>query len=365
MIKVLVIETTTYGYDGISSVVKNYYKHLDHSQICMDLVTRNIVDDELLTLLSENGNSDFVIANRNRNPVRYLKKLVKIIRDGQYSIIHVHGCSATMAIEMLAGKIAGTQIRIAHSHNTKCDYVWFNRFLRPFFNRWCNCRFACGQEAGKWLFHEKEFHVVANGVDLEKFKYNGDEKARLKAEHHLDGKFVVGHIGRFNEQKNHQKLIEIYAKMKERMPNSVLVLVGDGELREKIESMAKELQLNVLFAGTTDHPEEWLQMMDVMIFPSLFEGLPLGLVEAQATALPCVLSDTISPMAQLTDIVKFEKLDASSEKWAQDAFSLSLEYDRSRYSDTATEMVRNAHFDIRANCDDLAKLYKKLLEKNT
>lgn len=364
MMRVLVIETTVFGYDGISNVVVNYYKYQNHEKVWMDLLTINPVNDTLKKLLNQNNNQNFVLPCRNRNPFKYVRQLVKIIREGEYDIIHVHGCSATMAVEMLAGKLAGVDVRIAHSHNTKCNHMWINRFLRIFFKRWCNYGFACGEEAGKWLFPKKEFFVIPNGIDLQKFRYDEAMRNLFRKKNNLDGKFVVGHIGRFSMAKNHEKLVDIFAKISKRVPNSILVLIGDGELREQIENKVKTLNLNVLFVGLSSQVEKWLQAMDVMVFPSIFEGLPLSLVEAQATALPCMLSDSISPMTKITDPVRFESLDATAETWADDTISLVKSFDRNKYSSEVKDMIRKAHYDIRENCAELVSQYERMVSES-
>lgn len=360
-VRVLVVESTVFGYDGITNVITNYYKYQDHTKIHMDIVTINEVSAGFADELKKHHSQNYVLSYRNSNPVRYVYELTKIIKRGKYQVVHVHGCSATMAVEMLAAKLARVKVRISHSHNTKCDHVKADKILRPFFDKWCNVGFACGKEAGEWMFPRKSFSVITNGIDLEKFQFNSNVRKEMRERYSLDGKFVIGHVGRFSKQKNHEKLLDIFSTASKTIPNAKLVLIGDGELRTEIQERVQNEKLDVFFVGLSDEVENWLQAMDMSVFPSLFEGLPLGLVEAQAAGLPCVLSDTISPDTAITDLVKFVSLEASAEKWVDVITVLKGKFDRFERIDFVKKQIREAHFDIKVNCVDLCRLYEKLV----
>lgn len=362
MIKVLVVETTLYGHDGITTVVKNYYKYQNHDQIHMDLVTINPVDEGFKCELEKYGNTNYILPHRNKKPLKYLFDLIKIIKGECYQIIHVHGCSSTMAVEMLAAKIAGVKARIAHSHNTKCDHAKIDKILRPLFSKWCNVGFACGKEAGEWLFPDRQFYVISNGIDLEKYEYNSSVREQMRSKYDLNERFVIGHVGRFSEQKNHEKLIDIFAEIAKVRSDAKLVLIGDGELKAHIEEKVNKLQLDVLFVGLSNEVEKWLQAMDAMVFPSLFEGLPLGMVEAQAAGLPCVLSDTISPDTEIIDLVRFVRLSDSAAQWSKTVIDMSGKFDRRSRDDFVQKQIKEAGFDIIENCKQLNKIYESILE---
>lgn len=362
MIKVLVIESTVFGHDGITNVIVNYYKYLDHKNIDMDLVTINPVSQSFKLELKKNNNVNYILPYRNSNPIKYVNELCKIIKNEKYSVVHVHGCSSTMAVEMLAAKLAGVNIRIAHSHNTKCNHVKVDKLLRPFFSKWCNVGFACGKEAGEWMFPNKDFSIISNGIDLEKYQFDLNKRYEMRNQYDLDGKFVIGHVGRFSQQKNHEKLISVFEEVSKKISNTKLVLVGDGELRKTIEEKVAEKELDVLFVGLSDEVDKWLQAMDIMVFPSLFEGLPLGLIEAQASGLPCLLSNTISPDTKITDLVEFIELSESSTAWCDRIIKLKGKFDREKRVDLIKSQIRKAHFDIKQNCKELTNKYQQLLE---
>lgn len=360
MKKILVIVSTKFGYDGITNVVTNYYMYQEHKDLRMDILTINPVDEELKKSMEEHGDSNFVIPYRNQNPIKYFLKLISIIKKGNYQIVHAHGGSCTLAVEMLAARVAGVKIRIAHSHNTASDYSTINNFLRPIFLKNYTVGFACGKEAGEWLYAGKKFEVINNGIDVEKFSYNERSREEFRNKYDLQDKYVIGHIGRFNMQKNHEKLITIYEEISKRRNDAVLVLIGDGELRDQIQNMVKEKQLNVRFVGLSDEIPQWLQAMDVLLFPSLFEGLPVAIIEAQASGLPCVLSDTISPMTAITDLVKFVELKAEDSVWAKEVLNLKIR-NREQERELVAEKIREHHFDIRENCKEVLKRYEELI----
>lgn len=362
MIRVLVVEPTVFSHDGITNVMTNYYTYIDHTKIHMDVVTINPVSQQFKKTLDRYGSKNYVLSYRNRNPVKYVHELRRILKAGKYQIIHVHGCSATMAVEMLAAKLAGVKVRVAHSHNTTCDHVKIDKLLRPMFNRFCNVGFACGKEAGEWMFPKRRFTVIANGIDLERFQYNEKIRAEFRTKYGLAGKTVIGHVGRFSTQKNHKKLIEIFAEYCKTHKDTKLVLVGDGELKPEIEEKAKKEQLDVLFVGLSDEVEKWLQAMDIIVFPSLFEGLPLGLVEAQAAGLPCILSNTISPATKITDLTCFVGLNDAPGEWCMTIDEMLAKTDRAEQREGIKAIIQKAHFDIRVNCGELAKKYRELIE---
>lgn len=361
--RVLVIETTKFGYDGITSVITNYYKYQNHERVYMDLVTINPISTFFKDEIDKYGTKNFVLPYRNQNPIRYIFELIKIIKKGKYQIVHVHGCSATMAVEMFASKIAGVKIRISHSHNTKCDHVKIDKLLRPIFNTFCNVRFACGKEAGEWMFPGKDFSIISNGIDLEKYQYDENIRFLMRKQYDLDNKFVVGHVGRFTTQKNHKKLIDIFKEITKEFTNAKLVLLGDGEQKEEIEHRVKKDNLDVLFVGVSDEVEKWLQAIDIIIFPSLFEGLPLVIVEAQAAGLPCILSNTISKDTKLTDLVSFVELDSAPSVWLTVVKNQYNSVDRVKQKEIVKQQIQDSHFDITYNCRILADKYENLIEE--
>ena len=360
--KILVIVTSHFGYDGITNVATNYYTYIEHSKVQMDFVTINEIPDNLKRLLDKNGDTRYVLPMRNQNPLSYLLNLIKIIKKGKYDIVHIHGNSNTMFLELWAAKLAGVKVRIPHSHNTKCDHPVINKLLKPFFRAASTYGFACGKEAGEWLFPKDSFKIIPNGIDLERFNFNQEKRDSLRKEMQLQDKLVVGHVGRFSLQKNHEKLLRIFAALKQKNLNVTLMLWGEGELMEATKQFAQQTGGDIRFMGTTNKVEEALQVVDIIVFPSLFEGLPLFLVEAQAMGLNCLVSDTVSPMAKLTNYFAFQPLNDKEEMWAETIIKMCKRTDSKHNSKVAHEFIAKAGYDIRENCNNLLETYKSLIK---
>lgn len=362
--KVLVIVTSHFGYDGISNVATNYYVYQDHSKIKMDLVTINKVPDNLENEMKHNGDCNIVLSQRNKNPFSYIYTLTNLIRKNCYDIVHVHGNSNTMCIELLAAKLGKCKTRIAHSHNTKCNHPFINKILRLFFKISYTDGFACGIEAGEWLFNKSEVTIIANGVDLNRFTLSPQYRVYIRKEWNVTDRIVIGHVGRFSEQKNHRKLLSIFSCIKKMRENVTLLMWGDGDLYEQTKVLAEHIGGDIRFMGTSNEIEKCLHAVDVIIFPSLFEGLPLFLIEAQALGLPCLLSNTISPMAKICDYVYYESLNSPDEKWAKDALQIVSTSTIEKNSITSHECIRKAGYDIRIQASKLIEIYHNLINKN-
>lgn len=176
------------------------------------------------------------------------------------------------------------------------------------------------KEAGKWMFGKHNFQIMNNAIDAKKFIYNEEVRKRKRAELGVEDKFVIGHVGRFNLQKNHEFLVKCFADFAKTNEDAILVLIGNGELQEKIKAMAKEygIETKVKFLGLREDIPQLLQAMDLFLFPSLFEGLPVTLVEAQAAGLPCVISDMITDEIMITDQISKVSLSGNTSLWNQE-----------------------------------------------
>ncbi|MCG5102604.1 glycosyltransferase family 1 protein [Oceanobacillus alkalisoli] len=361
-IRLLIIVTTKFELDGITNNIMNYYKYMDKSDMKVDFAVPNIVPDRLKNIIKANDGTIFELPYRNNNPIKYLINLKRIISKNNYNIVHAHGNSSTLALEMYAAKSAGINIRIAHSRNTMCKYKTINKVLRPIFDRNTTHGFACGVDAGKWLFRNNEFKVIKNGNDIEKFKPNQKVRRQVREKYDLQGKKVIGHVGHFNYQKNHEFLIEVFNELVRINPNTILFLIGDGKLRpfikEKVEKMG--LMDKVVFIGKSLEVEKLIQAMDVMVLPSRYEGLPNVSIEWQIACIPSVFSDGITKEIAITDLVHFMSLESGALEWAKLLDQIEL-VDRNEVSDRVVKQITDAGFNIEENSKELKKIYTNLL----
>lgn len=269
-----------------------------------------------------------------------------------------------MSIELVAAWLAGCKVRIAHSHNTTCENQKADKFLRPVFNRNYTTAFACGQDAGRWMFGKRKFTIIPNGRNLKKYEY--DSKKRIEYRNKLgipSDTLVIGHVGRFNRQKNHEYLVHVFGEVYKKKRNSYLVLIGTGEKVGEIKNLVKELELenNVIFTGVIENVSDYLSAFDIMLLPSLYEGLPLVVIEWQIAGLPCIVSDTVTKECAITSLVKFESIKKEPEVWANEVVNLILQ-DRNDGKEFIFNEIKTAGYDIESGAEKLKKLYSILVE---
>ena len=338
MEKVLVFGITE-NPGGIESVILNYYRHIDRTKIQFDFLcnTEKVAyENEIKTL----GGEVFRIAMRSKNRKKYYHDLEEFFSKyaNRYDAIWVNVCSLANIDYLRYAKKYGIKKRIIHSHSSQNMDSFFRGLLHKinklFLPKFATDFWSCSNEASKWFYNKKiiqnpNYHIINNSIDINKFKFNKLKQIKLKQEFHLQNQFVVGNIGRLHFEKNQMFLLDIFSKIKKMRNNSILLLVGDGEDAQKLKEKSKQLEIDdsVKFLGIRDDIPDLLHLMDVFVFPSLFEGVPLALIEAQAASLPVFTSkDCVSSDVKMTDFLSFISLEDSAEKWAERI--CSLDYNR-------------------------------------
>lgn len=370
--KVLNIITGGLINDGITnawlSFCKEFRRQSKHIPFKMDFVS--ISNKSSLEMMSQYNAEGFLTPSlppRNSNLIRYGIKLYFLLKKGKYNIIHVNGSSSLIILELFIGWLAGTRVRIAHSRNTTANHKKTHAILKIPLNWIINGRLACGKDAGKWLFGNKEFDIIHNGKNLSKFSYDEDLRQNVRTKLDIGEKFVIGHVGRFNNQKNHQFLINVFEKLLKHIPESVLILIGDGPLESQVRDLivSKGLSEKVIFTGAVDKVQDFLQGIDMMVFPSKYEGLPNVVLEWQAMGLPSVISDKITNECAVCDLVQIEKLDDNIDDWVQDIVKVYNNYpNRNIKSNEGKKALQDHCFDIHSCANNLVSAYNKLLSNN-
>lgn len=368
MIKVLTIMTTKIGTSGISEIVLRYYKYVNKENIKIDFIVPNEPSKDIIELFKKNNTSYYVIKGRKKI-FKYYKELKKIIKEQKYDIVHVHGNSATMAIEMHAAKSAGCKNRIAHTHNTKISYGLADKIFRPIFYKDVTTCFACGEEAGKNLYKNRKFYVIPNGNALEKYKFDINQRKKYRVQYKIkENEILIGHVGRFNEQKNHEYIIKILKKLKDN-ENIKLLLIGSGakekEIKEEVNRIA-ELKDRVTFTGEIKNVNELINACDIMVLPSRYEGFPVVAIEWQANGLPIIASNKISKEIDKTHSVTFLKIeDKDIEEWSEKIKKIEFKEDeRKEKSRNNCKILKEKGFDIKDDAENLRKKYEKLAKEN-
>lgn len=359
--KILIIATTPLAYTGITNVIFNYLRYMDKSGMDITVLSTCRTMTWCIKELKE-LNISFLEINRNDNPIRYYKRLVALLKEEKFDIVHAHGNSNTLGVELFAAKQAKIKVRIAHCHSSSCIHKLWNLILKPIFIRSYTHGFACSEIAGKWLFGNKKFYIINNAFDVNKFKYNEELRNKLRKELNIESKTIIGNVGSFNEGKNQSFLIDVFMEYKKMNSNSVLVFIGEGKLEEKNKEKANVLGINdsVIFLGKRNDVNELLNIFDYFVFPSLYEGLGIVLLEAQANGIPVVASSDVIPNeVKLNDNFNFEFLDKGSLYWAKRIFNM-----KSIRNLNGQFCIENAGYDIQKEADKLKTLYKNLMLNN-
>lgn len=348
---------------GVEAVVNNYYRNINHDNIQFDYYIDADSNCEPPKELIEMGARYFVIPPY-QNIFKHISCLIKCFKENRYQIVHV-GMNTLAVFSLFAAWVAKVPVRINHNHSTASKGETKRNImkyaLRPFAKLFATDYCACSRYAGEWLFGKEsvdkgEVTIFNNAVDLNRFKLDDVARDEIRKELGVEDKLVIGHIGRFCYQKNHDFLIDIFNEVHKQNQNSVLILVGIGELTDIIKEKVNNLGLEhcVKFLGVRHDVDKLYQAMDVFLLPSHYEGLPVVGVEAQATGLPCVFSDAMTAETKITKDTQMLSLDLPAEEWADKVIEASK---KSRI-DASNEM-RTAGFDIANEGKKLEEYYLK------
>lgn len=349
---------------GIETMLMNYYRNIDRTKIQFDFIANKTkpgdYDDEIRSMGGRIFISPGLKPNNYPGYVRFIDRLLK--ENPDIKILHAH--NEGMAFYPLSSaKKAGLDIRIAHAHNTKIirDYKWPLKIVcKAMIPYVANRYWSCGTDAGIYYFGKsrwsKKGRLMHNAISLDNFKFNNSIRDKIRAQYGLEDKFVIGHVGRFNLQKNHLRLIDIFREVVLKNPDAVLLLIGEGELESETKAKVWQYGLNnnVLFLGLRSDVADLYQAMDVFVMPSLFEGLPVVGIEAQASGLECVYSDKVTKEALILPNSEFVSLKKNNSEWAD----ILLKHNTaSSEREKALELVRDAGYDIAIESKELEEIY--------
>ncbi len=315
---------------GVESIVMEYLRQLDRERFELSL----LVDSDS-TIVPEEELSDLGVRLIWVPPYQkiaaYHKALYRLFRDEKFDIVHAH-INTLNVFPLFAAWRAGIPVRIAHNHNTlgkgEAKRNIAKYLLRPFAKIFPTTLCACGSYAGRWIYGKRApFFVMPNSIDFRKdeYRFSDDVRTVAREELGLSDSFVVGHVGRFVTQKNHKFLVEVFAKISGKEPNAILLLIGAGELLPMVKEQVKKLGIEdrVIFAGQREDMSRLYQAMDILVFPSLYEGLGLVPIEAQMSGLPVLAADTVPrEIVRDNSSVEFLPLSASAGVWADMALKM-------------------------------------------
>ncbi len=351
---------TNMSYGGLENFIMNNYRNIDRTRVQLDFLTHFAGHQDYEEEIEKLGGKLYRLPKLNPFDKKYLKELDAFFAaHPEYKVVHSH-LNCFSGIILKAAKKSGATTRIAHSHivlDKKLDPEYILKsILKKDIPKYATDFFACGDEAGKFMFGKEKFKIINNSIDAAQYSFDAEKAAKVKAEWKLADSFVLGHVGMFREQKNHPFLFELVKHTAEKDPSVKLLCVGNGPLFEDMKSKAEQLGASdyVIFAGGREDVADLMQAMDVFLLPSLYEGFPVTMVEAQAAGLPCVISDRVAPECKLTESVSMLSLEDSLDKWTDEILRQgSLPRNNNR------DLIVSAGFDIKANAKWLEDFYVK------
>lgn len=347
---------------GIEVFIKNLFDNLTHENFHFDFIDTTEKGICFKDYFEQHNCKVYNITPRRRNPLKNRKELAQIMKNNNYDIIHYNLNTLSYITPILLANKYKVKI-IVHSHNE-----WQGHNLKTLFLDKINririsqipiTRLACSDVAGKWIFNEKNFKIVNNGIKIEDFLYNEKNRKEIRKELNIsDSCTVIGHVGAFREQKNHEFLIDIYNEYLKRNRDSILILIGDGKLKQKIKDKVGDLKIerNVKFLGLRNDIGKLLSAMDLFLFPSKFEGLPISLVEAQIAGLPCLTSDRITKEIDITGRLNFLSIEETKlNDWVDKMLNLNK---FNRLNNLDSEKIKK--YDIKNTAHEIEKIYSTL-----
>ena len=368
MVRVLHI-VTSMNRGGLETLIMNIYRKINRSKIQFDFLvhTNNegAYDEEIRNL----GGKLYRVTPRSKGILKNKRNLIDFFKSHtEYRIIHQHVSSLTYIEPIRIAKKFNVPVRIIHGHNTKQGghkihkYIHYTNKLS--IKKAATHFFACSEDAANWMFGPHElfninYTIINNGIDSERFSFNLGLRNEVRNEYNINDRFVIGHLGRFAYQKNHRFILEVFNEVKKVENSAVLLLVGDGKLKSEIINKIKEenLEDSVIFTGVVSNTEALLNAMDVFLFPSIYEGLGIALIEAQSTGIKCFASTAVPKEVMITNNIKRISLQEPASRWAREI----LAYKNGYFREGQMQQIKTNKYDISEVSYWLEELYENVL----
>lgn len=354
---------------GVESCIMNYFSAIDNSKVTFDFYVdraSKIIDQKKIEELG----GRVIITPHYTHIFKYLKFIKEHFKSGGYDVVHANMSSLNF-IPLTIAKICGIRVRISHSHTTSSGkdrvHDFFKKILRPFSKIGATDLFACSEKSARWLYGNKDFdegrvYIVNNAINMSRFRFSDETRNIVRKDLGIgDDTLLLGHIGRFCEAKNHKFLLDIFSSVREKNPDSKLILVGEGPLCEETKEYAEKIGVSedVMFLGSSKTPEKYYNAMDIFVLPSIFEGFPVVAVEAQTNGLRCFFSAEVTKEAKLLDTTLYLPLSNGKDKWAEDILNSDNDLDR----EYGYSVLSESKYSISKEAERLLEKYEELVKR--
>lgn len=358
--KRILIVGITEGFGGVETFICNIKKNISQD-IKIDFLVHQNVNEKLHDIIYSNHSNVYKVTGIKMNFIKYIRDIFKFYKNHKYDVIHLNECDAKMFLYCLPILFDKKTKLIVHSHSTSASNAIIHKIICFFQNRRANVKWACSSSAYKYMYGRNDNEIIIhNGIELEKYRYDKKIREKKRKELGLKDELVFCSIARFTNEKNHEKIVDVFYEYSKINNNSKLVLVGIGPLQERIKEKVKKLGINekVMFLNSRSDVNELYSAFDIFLLPSLYEGLPFVSLEGQTNGIKFFASDKVSEDIAITDLVTFINLEKNSKEWAQIiATKIKDRYNRS--DEKYPQMISAAGYDIKKVCSIIEKEYRK------
>lgn len=355
------------SFGGVQAIIMNYYRNINRENIQFDFVVQDETEYEFNEEIKKLGGNIFFVSPMHVNRKKFEKQLSNILDENRYEVIHCHQNFLNI-IPLRVAKKKRVKNRISHSHNCYKASSLLKGIQRIIFKKiismYATHFYACSYDAGVWLYGSKLMNnkgrIINNAINIRKFAFNNNIRCQIRKELNIDNKYVLVHVGMFGEAKNHKYLIDIFKELEKINENSILLLIGEGELLNNIKNYAKGLNLEnkILFLGKKANIDQYLMAADVFVFPSKYEGLPIALIEAQASGIPCIVSkEAVKREIDYTGNIEFISIKLHPKEWAQKI----MHFQKTIRSPLPQNLIDRSIYNITVEANKLEKLYKEIM----
>lgn len=352
------------NYGGVESVLYNYFSNISNNKLKNTIISHEKINEENGKMFKKLGFSLYEVTPKRKNLIKNFNDIYKIVQKIRPDILHVHMTSSGY-IALLVGKICGVKVRICHSHLSYEKISIKNKIYNFLCNKFANVYMACSENSGEYMFGKKNVKngkviILKNAIEIEKFKYDNVTREKARKKLRIENKKVIGNIGRLSEQKNQIRLIEIFYELHKQDKDTFLIIIGNGENKGKIKQKIIDCNLQdstIIINGTTKI-EDYYQAMDVFVFPSLYEGLGIVLIEAQISGLPCIASTAVPRETNISNTVTYIELKEKNKIWVE-----QIEKKLKQKRNSNMIKILNSDYNIKNEASKLENIYTNMIKK--